>query len=97
MVPFLAPSNAFADGPNANCQVRENGEDKKKKTGACTVVESKGYVWILLATGDWFVLKPKGKIDRFVDQSGKDVKRDFAADVPSYHWPHRHITVNAKP
>ena len=95
--PLLLSSNALADGTNADCQVRENGKDKVKKSGKCTVVESRGHVWILLPTGDWFVLRPKKKADRFVDQNGKDVKRDFAGDVPSYHWPHRHITVNASP
>ena len=92
--PFLMSSNAVADEANADCQVRENGKDKKQKSGPCNVFEARGHVWILLATGDWFVLRPKSKTDRFVDQAGKDVKRDYAADVPAYHWPHRHITVN---
>ncbi len=93
---FVMTSTVLANDANADCKVRENGKDKIKKTGPCTVVESSGHVWILLATGDWWVLRPKNKADRFVDQAGKDVKRDFAADVPSYHWPHRHITVNTK-
>ena len=93
--PFVMTSTVLANDANADCKVRENGKDKIKKTGPCTVVESRGHVWILLATGDWWVLRPKQKADRFVDQAGKTVKRDFAADVPSYHWPHRHITVNA--
>lgn len=93
-IPFLLSTSAVADDSNADCQVRENGKDKVQKTGPCTVVEARGFVWILLATGDWFVLKPKNKADRFVDQSGKDVKRDFQGDAPAYHWPHRHITVS---
>lgn len=92
--PFLVSTDAVADDTNADCHVRENGKDKVKKTGPCNVFEASGHVWILLATGDWFVLKPKSKTDRFVDQAGKDVKREFAADVPAYHWAHRHITVN---
>jgi hypothetical protein len=91
---LLLPSGALANDTNADCQVRENGKDKIQKTGPCHVFEARGHVWILLATGDWFVLRPKNKADRFVDQTGKDVKRDFQADVAAYHWPHRHITVN---
>jgi hypothetical protein len=94
--PFLLSSSAVANDTNADCQVRENGKDKVKKTGPCNVFEARGHVWILLATGDWFVLRPKNKADRFVDQAGKDVKRDFADGSPAYHWPHRHITVNMK-
>jgi len=93
-IPFLLSSSADANDANADCQVRENGKDKVQKTGPCNVYEASGHVWILLATGDWFVLRPKNKADRFVDQAGKDVKRDFADGSPSYHWPHRHITVN---
>jgi hypothetical protein len=89
-------SSAVADETNADCQVRENGKDKIKKSGPCNVVEARGYVWILLATGDWFTLRPKNKTDRFVDQAGKDVTRKFEADIPVYSWPHRHITVNMK-
>jgi hypothetical protein len=92
--PFLVSSSAVADDTNADCHVRENGTDKVKKSGPCHVFEARGHVWILLATGDWFVLRPKNKTDRFVDQAGKDVKRDFEGDVPAYHWAHRHITVN---
>ena len=92
--PFLMSSSAVAAESNADCQVRENGKDKVQKSGACDVFEARGYVWILLATGDWFTLKPKNKTDRFVDQDGKDVTRNFEADNPVYHWSHRHITVN---
>ena len=94
--PFLLSSSAVADETNADCHVRENGTDKVKKTGPCNVVEARGHVWILLATGDWFVLKPKNKTDKFFDNEGKDVSRDFEADIPVYHWAHRHITVNMK-
>ena len=91
--PFLMSSNAVADDSNADCQVRENGDDKIQKSGPCDVFEARGYVWILLPTGDWFTLKPKNKADRFVDQGGKDVTRNFESDIPVYHWSHRHITV----
>jgi hypothetical protein len=94
--PFLVSSSAVADESNADCHVRENGKDKEKKSGPCNVFETRGYVWILLATGDSFTLKPKNKTDRFVDQEGKDVTRRFEADIPVYHWAHRHITVNMK-
>jgi hypothetical protein len=94
--PFLVSSSAFADESNADCLVRENGKDKEKKSGPCNVFEARGYVWILLVTGDSFTLKPKNKTDRFVDQEGKDVTRNFEADIPVYHWSHRHITVNMK-
>ena len=94
--PFLVSSSAAADESNVDCQVRENGKDKIKKSGPCNVFEARGYVWILLATGDWFTLRPKNKTDRFVDQEGKDVTRKFEADIPVYHWSHRHITVNMK-
>ena len=94
--PFLLSSNAVAEAPNADCEVRENGKDKEKKSGPCSVYEASGYVWILLPTGDWYTLKPKNKTDRFVDQSGKDVKREFQADLPVYSWAHRHIKVKKK-
>lgn len=94
--PMLASSGAMAEDANADCHVRENGKDKVKKTGPCNVYEARGYVWILLGTGDWWVLRPKNKADRFVDQAGKDVKRDYQGDSPAYHWAHRHITVNSK-
>jgi hypothetical protein len=92
--PFLVSSSAVADEDNADCHVRENGKDKVKKSGPCNVFEARGHVWILLATGDWFTLRPKNKADRFVDQDGKDVTRKLEADIPVYHWAHRHITVN---
>ena len=92
---FLA-SGASAAGSNASCDVRENGKDKEKKTGQCDVFEARGYVWILLATGDWYTLTPKNKTDKFVDQDGKDVTRKLEGGVPVYHWPHRHITVTKK-
>jgi hypothetical protein len=94
--PFLAFSSAVADESNADCQVRENGKDKDAKSGPCNVFKANGYVWFLLATGDWFTLKPKNKTDRFVDQDGTDVSRKFEAEIPVYHWPHRHITVKMK-
>ena len=95
-VSFLLPLGAFAADTNADCHVRENGEDKKKKSGPCNVVEARGHIWILLASGDSFVLSPRQKKDRFTDDKGRDVKREMEAGLPVYSWEHRHITVNMK-
>lgn len=92
---LAAPLAAWAnDGPNADCHVRENGENKKKKSGPCTVTETQGNIWILLKNGDSFTLKPREKKDRYKDQKGRDVKVKMEAGVPVYSWEHRHITVN---
>jgi len=93
---FLVPAPASADGVNADCHVRENGENKKKKSGPCTVTETNGHIWILLANGDSFTLKPREKKDRFKDQNGRDVSRSIEASLPVYNWEHRHITVNMR-
>ena len=94
---FVMPIAASAeDGPNADCHVRENGENKKKKSGPCTVTETQGNIWILLANGDSWTLKPRDKEDRYKDQKGKNVKLKYEAGVPVYSWEHRHITVNKK-
>ena len=37
---LLLPIAHANDGPNADCHVRENGENKKKKSGPCTVTET---------------------------------------------------------
>ena len=92
---MAVPTGVLADDTNADCHVRENGKDKIKKTGPCNVFEARGHVWILLPTGDWWVLKPKNKADRYVDHKGKDVKREYNGDKPVYRWAHRHITVTA--
>ena len=92
----IAAAPARADGVNADCNVRENGDNKKKKSGPCTVTESNGHIWILLANGDSFTLKPREKKDRFRDQDGKDVSRTIEAGLPVYSWGHRHITVNMR-
>ncbi len=84
------------DGPNADCHVRENGENKKKKSGPCTVTKTQGNIWILLNNGDSFTLKPRDKKDRYKDQKGRDVKVKIEAGNPVYTWEHRHITVNMR-
>ena len=94
--PLLLSPLAVAADSNADCEVRENGKDKEKKSGPCNVFEARGYVWILLTTGDWFTLTPKGKSDRFVDHEARDVTRKFEGGIPVYHWAHRHIAVNKK-
>jgi hypothetical protein len=93
---FYLPT-AYADEANADCHVRENGENKKKKSGPCTVTEAQDNIWILLANGDSYTLRPrKEKNNQFKDQDGKDVKRKMEAGVPVYSWSHRHITVNKR-
>jgi hypothetical protein len=93
---FLLPIAYAEDGPNADCHVRENGENKKKKSGPCTVTKTQGNIWILLANGDSWTLKPRDKQDRYKDQQGKNVKVKIEAGVPVYSWEHRHITVNMR-
>jgi len=93
---FLLPIANADDGPNADCHVRENGDNKKKKSGPCTVTEKQGNIWILLANGDSWTLKPRDKKDRYKDQRGKNVKVKYEAGNPVYSWEHRHITVNMR-
>ena len=93
---FLLPVANADDGPNADCHVREKGETKKKKSGPCTVTETQGNVWILLANGDSWTLKPRDKKDRYKDHRGENVKVKYEAGVPVYSWEHRHITVNMR-
>jgi len=91
------PTAALAsDGPNADCNVRENGDNKKKKSGPCTVTKTQGNIWILLNNGDSFTLKPRDKKDHYKDQKGRDVKVKYEAGNPVYTWEHRHITVNMR-
>jgi hypothetical protein len=92
---LLQAANA-SDAPNADCNVREDGENKKKKSGPCTVTKTQGNIWILLANGDSFTLKPRDKEDRYKDQKGRDVKVKYEAGNPVYTWEHRHITVNMR-
>jgi len=92
----LPPAALASDGPNADCHVRENGENKKKKSGPCTVTKTQGNVWILLHNGDSFTLKPRDKKDRYKDQKGRNVKVKVEAGNPVYTWEHRHITVNMR-
>jgi hypothetical protein len=92
----LLPTANANDGPNADCHVRENGETKKKQSGPCTVTKTQGNIWILLANGDSYTLKPRDKKDRYKDQKGRDVKVKIEAGVPVYSWEHRHITVNMR-
>jgi hypothetical protein len=93
---FYLPA-AHAEEANADCHVRENGENKKKKSGPCTVTEAQDNVWILLNSGESFTLKPrKDKKNQYKDQDGKEVKRTMEAGVPVYNWSHRHITVNMR-
>ena len=95
---LLLPIAYANDGPNADCHVRENGENKKKKSGPCTVTETQGNIWILLANGDSFTLKPrnKDKKEGYKDQKDRVVKVKYEAGVPVYSWEHRHITVNKR-
>ena len=94
--PILLPVANADDGPNADCHVREKGENKKKKSGPCTVTETQGNIWILLANGDSWTLKPRDKKDRYKDHRGENVKVKYEAGVPVYSWEHRHITVNMR-
>ena len=91
---LLVPVAMAKDEANAQCHVREKGEVKKKKTGPCTITEKQGVMWILLANGDSFTLKPGKKKEHFRDQRDKVVKRHYEAGNPVYKWEKRTITVN---
>jgi hypothetical protein len=93
-VALLLPAVYAEDGTNAQCHVREKGEHKKKKSGACTITEKQGVLWILLANGESFTLKPGKKKEHFRDQRDKVVKRHYEAGNPVYKWEKRTITVN---
>ncbi|MGI9201761.1 MAG: hypothetical protein ACR2QL_11920 [Woeseiaceae bacterium] len=86
---------AYADdGPNAQCHVREKQEEKKKKTGSCTVTESNGQIWIVLKNGESITLKPGKKKEHFRDQRDKVAKRSYEAGVAVYKWEKKTIKVN---
>ena len=85
---------AFADDTNAEYHVREKKEVKKKKTGRCTVTETNGSIWIVLANGESITLKPGKKKEHFRDQRDKVAKRSYEAGVAVYKWEKKTIKVN---
>jgi hypothetical protein len=85
---------AVADGADAMCQVRKDGETKHGASGPCTFSQRHGYVDIDLRNGDTYNLRPKDEPGVFKDQRGNKVKRTHAGgDSMEFKWPNKKIIV----
>ena len=89
---------ALADSMEADCDVRERGEKKKKQSGSCLFSQRQGFIDIRLNNGKTYSLSPQqNKAGVYKDQDGKNVKRTEAGgNMHKYKWEHRNITVNFK-
>lgn len=91
---FGATQTASADSTNADCQVREKGNNLYQESGDCYYSQRQGNVSIRLKNGEEYNLRPGKNAGKYKDQKNRDVKRKVEGDKHVYDWNHRHITVS---
>jgi hypothetical protein len=78
---------ARADSTEAMCEVRKDGDTKKKASGPCSFSQRQGYVDIDLRNGVTYSLRPGKKADHYKDQKGKNVVRTRAGgSTQEFKW-----------
>jgi hypothetical protein len=83
-----------ADTNYSSCEVRKDGDTKKKASGPCTFSQRQGYVDIDLRNGDTYSLRPMDKPNHFKDQKGNTVVRTTSGSgTHEYKWEHKRIIV----
>ena len=83
-----------ADTNYATCEVRKDGDTKKKASGPCTFSQRQGYVDIDLRNGDTYSLRPMDKPNHFKDQKGNKVVRTTSGGgTHEYKWENKRIIV----
>ena len=85
---------ASADTDYSTCEVRKDGDTKKKASGPCTFSQRQGYVDIDLRNGDTYSLRPMDKPNHFKDQKGNKVVRTVSGGGShEYKWENKRIIV----
>jgi hypothetical protein len=78
---------ARADSAEAMCEVRKDGDTKKKASGPCNFSQRQGYIDIDLRNGVTHSLSPGNKADHFKDQKGNKVVRTRAGgNTQEFKW-----------
>ena len=78
---------ARADSTEAMCEVRKDGDTKKKASGPCSFSQRQGYIDLDLRNGVTHSLSPGNKADHYKDQKGNKVVRTRAGgNTQEFKW-----------
>lgn len=80
-------SLAHADSAEAMCEVRKDGDTKKKASGPCTFSQRQGYIEIDLRNGDKHSLAPGKNANHYKDQKGnKVIRAQSGGNSQEFKW-----------
>jgi hypothetical protein len=76
-----------ADSADAMCEVRKDGETKKRASGPCTFSQRQGYIDLDLRNGDTHSLAPGKNANHYKDQKGnKVIRTQSGGNIQEFKW-----------
>jgi len=76
-----------ADSAEATCEVRKDGDTKKRASGPCTFSQRQGYIDLDLPNGDRHSLAPGKNADHYKDQKGnKVIRTQSGGNTQEFKW-----------